>query len=579
VPLDPIVSLSVALAEAPGSCAFFLGSGVSRDAGVPTGGEILREGLRRLHQLDANADQPADDEALDAWQAETGREHITYSDVLELIAPDQAIRREYLAGFFAAAEPGQTHERLAALAVRGLVKVFVTTNFDRLLEHALQARGVEPVVLASDADLEAATPREHAGCVVIKPHGDYLRQTIRNTPEELAELEPGLTQEISEVFDRYGVVVIGYSGSDAAIARTLRDRRSRYGLWWVARGELGQPAAELVEATGGRVVRRETAAEFLRDLERRLRVFEEHPSGITPPVIHDEVLALVRANDAVGLEETLRREGNWYESAILEVRDALNTLGHPTAETVAAAWETLRPALERRLASWIPLGIHSPDRFGAEVERLARSLERVPLAGGVTLWLESPEYAAAWLAYVAGALLTRVEQFMSVASILSQAWTDRNGHSEQLAWLPNELGDRFGRDLVEGNWISPTWTHLTRSLAGMDWLEERYPELYATDEPGVSLSHFDMLNCIWLGTHNHRAVAFFELSRAGSGEFARLLHVDSRLRGRVAEALEISPDEFTTIAAAELRNAFGLQGGFVDHGVAANILETGNAWT
>ena len=50
VPLDPIVSLSVALAEAPGTCAFFLGAGVSRDAGVPTGYEVMRDGLRRLHQ-------------------------------------------------------------------------------------------------------------------------------------------------------------------------------------------------------------------------------------------------------------------------------------------------------------------------------------------------------------------------------------------------------------------------------------------------------------------------------------------------------------------------------------------------
>src|SRR4051794_20314839 len=52
VPLDPIVSLSVALAEAPGTCAFFLGSGVSRDAGVPTGWEVMRDGLRKLHRIE-----------------------------------------------------------------------------------------------------------------------------------------------------------------------------------------------------------------------------------------------------------------------------------------------------------------------------------------------------------------------------------------------------------------------------------------------------------------------------------------------------------------------------------------------
>ncbi len=76
MPPDPIVSLSVALAEAPGTCAFFLGSGISRDAGVPTGFEVMREGLRRLHQLETTSAEPLDDQALDAWLAETDREHI-----------------------------------------------------------------------------------------------------------------------------------------------------------------------------------------------------------------------------------------------------------------------------------------------------------------------------------------------------------------------------------------------------------------------------------------------------------------------------------------------------------------------
>jgi hypothetical protein len=70
-----------------------------------------------------------------------GRADLGYSDLLELIAPDPATRRDYLAKHFEGVEPGQTHEFLADLAARGLVTVFVTTNFDRLLERALQARG------------------------------------------------------------------------------------------------------------------------------------------------------------------------------------------------------------------------------------------------------------------------------------------------------------------------------------------------------------------------------------------------------------------------------------------------------
>jgi hypothetical protein len=75
---------------------------------------------------------------------------------------------------------------------------------------------------------------------VVKPHGDYLQETIRNTPPELAELELEMAAELAEIFGRYGVVVLIYSGSDPAISEFLGGRRSRYGLYWVARGVPGE---------------------------------------------------------------------------------------------------------------------------------------------------------------------------------------------------------------------------------------------------------------------------------------------------------------------------------------------------
>jgi hypothetical protein len=227
---------AVAIAEAPGSFAFFLGSGISKDAGVPTGEDVFWLAVGELYRLENATEETPDRPELAEWLKSSGRAEPTYSDVIELIAPDPATRRDYLAKHFEGIAPGPTHERIAELATRGLVTVFVTTNFDRLLERALQARGLEPVVVTSDADRAAAPPREHSACFVLKPHGDYLQQTIRNTAAELAILEPGVTEELQDVLDRYGIVVIGYSGSDEAIAEAMRARKSRYGLYWVARG-------------------------------------------------------------------------------------------------------------------------------------------------------------------------------------------------------------------------------------------------------------------------------------------------------------------------------------------------------
>ena len=107
--LDPIVSLSVAIAEAPASYAFFLGSGVSRDAGVPTGGEVFWRAIGELYRLETASGDTPDQRALSQWLTYTGREQVGYSDVLELIAPDAASRRDYVAKHFEGVQPGPTH--------------------------------------------------------------------------------------------------------------------------------------------------------------------------------------------------------------------------------------------------------------------------------------------------------------------------------------------------------------------------------------------------------------------------------------------------------------------------------------
>lgn len=221
MPLDPIVSLSVAIAEAPGSYAVLLGAGVSRDAGVPTGEQVFWNGVGELYRLENETEETPDQEALETWLQEQGRGDLDYSSLLELAAPDPAIRREYLAKHFEGREPGAAHERLAALAEAGYVRVFVTTNFDRLLERALLARGIEPIVITSAAELAQAPRREHAACYVLKPHGDYLQETIRNTRGELSNLGAQIEAELAEVFDRFGLLVLGYAGNDEAIIKAI----------------------------------------------------------------------------------------------------------------------------------------------------------------------------------------------------------------------------------------------------------------------------------------------------------------------------------------------------------------------
>jgi SIR2-like domain len=360
--LDPIVSLTIAVAESPGSYAFLLGSGVSRDAGVPTGMEVFWQTVGALYRLENETEETPEHEQLADWLIQTGRAGLNYSGILELLAPAQEDRRAYLAGFFEGREPGEAHRRLADLAARRLIRVFITTNFDRLLEHALQEVGLEPVVVTSDADLSRAPAREHVPCYVLKPHGDYLQQTIRNTVAELAELERGVAGELRSIIDRSGLVVIGYSGSDEAIAEAIRARSSRYSLYWVSRGELGEPGRSLVETNAGLTIIRPDAASFLADLDRRLAVYAAHPSGETPELLNAEVISLLRVGDDIGLRELLKVQRRALEH---EAEPAiLDRQNQNTYDALAEFAELMTPLLERYLAVSFPLIEHDSPAMG-----------------------------------------------------------------------------------------------------------------------------------------------------------------------------------------------------------------------
>ena len=90
--LDHIVSLAVAIAEAPGSYSFLLGSGVSRDAGVLTGAEVFTRAVEELYRLENKSEATPPPDELNDWLSEAVRPDMRYSDVLELIAPDPATR-------------------------------------------------------------------------------------------------------------------------------------------------------------------------------------------------------------------------------------------------------------------------------------------------------------------------------------------------------------------------------------------------------------------------------------------------------------------------------------------------------
>lgn len=115
------------------------------------------------------------------------------------------------------------HAAVAALAATGLLRAVVTTNFDRLIELALDAAGVPARVYCTPGDFERLPDELSDGSApavipVIKVHGsvdrtatmvDTLRQRVLGRPK-------ALEASLAQLFHQHAVLVVGFSGADLA---------------------------------------------------------------------------------------------------------------------------------------------------------------------------------------------------------------------------------------------------------------------------------------------------------------------------------------------------------------------------
>lgn len=252
-----MVSLATGVHAQAGVYALLLGSGVSTGAGVPTGWGVVTELARRAGTASGGS-APGEDFEPEKWWASNGDgQPLGYSGLLGALAPTSAARRALLARFFEPSDtddgeagkvPGAAHRAIAELVKRGAVRVILTTNFDRLVEQALEAVGIMPQVIATPAAVGGMEPLTHARCTVIKLHGDYSSLDQRNTVDELSTYTPEMDALLERVLDEYGLIVSGWSAEwDHALVGALEGTRSRrYPLYWASYGQLGTAAARLV---------------------------------------------------------------------------------------------------------------------------------------------------------------------------------------------------------------------------------------------------------------------------------------------------------------------------------------------
>jgi hypothetical protein len=412
--IDPLLSLAHSVQSNKGVFGVLLGSGVSRAAGIPTGWEVTLDLARRLAVLEG--DDPVDD--LEGWYIGKYGKPLDYSRLLDALAGTQAERRRLLHDFFEATEdereqglkePTEAHRAIARLVARGYVKVIVTTNFDRLMERALRDEGIEPTVISTSDGTLGATPIVHQRCVVLKLHGDYLDDRIKNTEAELATYDPAMSTYLDRVLDEFGFIICGWSGEwDPALRAAFeRSPSRRYTTYWACNHPPGPKAVNLISLRQAQVLTIKDADTFFTTIEEKVASLEELRAP-GPLSVSAAVASLKRyiadPRQRVRLHDLVMDEINRVRRHLTE---EFPVNGMRRTE-VNFEDEFRQRARGYEASTEILRHLFFHGGFWAEAEQqdiFTRGLQMIvppDVLGGVVAWLEMQKYPATLLLYAAG---------------------------------------------------------------------------------------------------------------------------------------------------------------------------------
>lgn len=181
-----------------------------------------------------------------------------YAAAFEAVFPSEVDRRAYIDSAVTKGVPSFGHRVLGSLLASGQTHCVFTTNFDHLVERCTALaeellpgpRATALAVAAIDsADRAERCLNESAWPLLVKLHGDYQSVKLKNTATELRKQDETLRTAFVNACNRFGLIVVGYSGRDSSVMEALTEALEGpspfpAGLRWVVRG--GNPPLEAV---------------------------------------------------------------------------------------------------------------------------------------------------------------------------------------------------------------------------------------------------------------------------------------------------------------------------------------------
>ena len=157
-----------------------------------------------------------------------------YGFWLDKYDEDPRERQMFLEHIIEDVEPAGDYILFTSLVDGQVIHNVFTTNFDDLLNEALvnyynnRARVYAHNEMARYISPVSRRPN------IIKLHGDYLYENIKNTNLETGDLEANMKTKFSEILNQMNLVVIGYGGADHSVMSVLEmvKKDTKYCLIW-----------------------------------------------------------------------------------------------------------------------------------------------------------------------------------------------------------------------------------------------------------------------------------------------------------------------------------------------------------
>ena len=450
---DAIIRLSFSVYENPGVYALLLGSGLSRAAGIPTGWEITLDLIRRI----ALAQEEVDQADWVQWYREKFGDEPSYSNLITKLGPTRHERRSILNSYIEPSEEERNnhrktqtkaHEAIADLVYDGFIRVIVTTNFDRLLENALRARGLKPTILDSVNAIQGAEPLIHSKCCVVKLHGDYKDARILNTDIELSQYAPEFEALLDQILDEHGLIVCGWSGEwDRALCHAItRSLSRRYSLFWTTRKPIGDTGRRIVEHRRGNIVPIVDADDFFCKLRNKVATLahthRRNPTDVQL-LVNSAKRFVTKSEYRIELHDLLESETQSYLEKLLNYTPQVD-LNIKSVESLIDFQESTTEPLGRIL------GVLGRWGDGVEYGTVVNSI--------LTLWLRLGDtrsnkshlnrYPAVLLLWAYGIGLTLAERWADLHALLMHPVSSNSDHPKNLVYVVSKwLLDGYNNEI------------------------------------------------------------------------------------------------------------------------------------